>query len=102
MMSVREYLALYLDKKKINKNDLVKKINRVEKELGESRTVYANVTNYLNGYHPFRCKVLAKWEVALGLEEGSLFNYVSPPLSSDGVKEFKDYLKKLREIRRKL
>ena len=101
MIDIREYLTLYLDKKKINRTELVKKINRVEKELGESRTCNANVTNYLNGYHPFRCKVLAKWEVALDLEEGSLFNYVSPPLSSDGVKEFREYLKKLREIRRK-
>lgn len=102
MMDVREYLCLYLDKKKINRTELTKKINEVEKKLGETRTVNANVTNYLNGYHPFRCKVLAKWEVALGLREGSLFNYVVSPLSSDGEKEFREYLKKLREIRRNL
>ena len=102
MMDIREYLCLYLDKKKINRTELTKKINNVEKKLGETRTVIANVTNYLNGYHPLRFKTLAKWEVALGLLEGSLYKCVSPPSSSEGEKEFREYLKKLREIRRNL
>ena len=93
---------LYLDKKKINRAELVKKINRVEELLGDSRTKPMNVTNYLNGYHSFGRRTLAKWEVALDLDEGSLYLMVAPPLSSEGEREFREYIKKLREIRRKL
>ncbi len=102
MMNVGEYVDLILKKKKITRTEFTKRINRVEEKLGDTRTTVTNVTNYLNGYHAIRPKAVAKWEVALGLDEGTLLKMVSNPLSSDGEKEFKELIKKLREIRRML
>lgn len=101
-MGVGEYVDLILKKKKITRTEFTKRINEVEKLLGDSRTTLTNVTNYLNGYHAIRPKTVAKWEVALDLEEGTLIKKVAEPLSSDGIKEMKELINKLREIRRKL
>jgi len=102
MIGIAEYVDLILKKRKMTRTEFTKRINEVEEKLGDSRTSVMNITNYLNGYHAIRPKAVAKWEVALGLEEGTLLRMVSDPLSSGGEKEYRELLKKLREIRRML
>jgi len=102
MMGVGEYVDLILKKKKITRTEFTKRINEVEKLLGDSRTTVTNITNYLNGYHSIGRKAAARWEVALDLEEGTLLRMVSEPLSLEGSKEFREYMKKIRDVRRKL
>lgn len=101
MIGIAEYVDLILRKKKLSRTEFVKKINEIESRLGESRTTSQNITNYLNGYHSIGRKAAARWEVALGLEEGTLLRMVMQPTSTEGEKEFKDYMNKLQEIRRK-
>lgn len=102
MIGIAEYVDLILKKKKMTRTEFTKRINRVEKELGDSRTTNANVTNYLNGYHSIGRKAAARWEIALGLEEGTLIRMVSSASSNEGERDFKEYMKKLREIRRNI
>ena len=48
MINVNEYIKLVLSKKKWSNRRLCKEINRIEEKLGDSRTSYQNITNYLN------------------------------------------------------
>lgn len=98
-MDVSGYINIILKKKHLTRAGLAKKINRIEEQLGEKRTTPTNVTNYLNGYFPFRPKILAKWELALGLEEGTLMNMVSPPITKDSKNELKLTIERLRKLR---
>lgn len=102
MMNISEYVDLILRKKKMSRTDFAKRINRIEEKLGDSRTTVTNITNYLNGYHSIGRRAAARWEVALDLEEGTLLRMVSDPSSREGDKDFKEYMKKLREIRRNI
>lgn len=96
MISVSDYIKLLLKKKKWTNVKLCQEINKIEKKLGDSRTSAQNITNYLNGYWEFRPKVLAKYEVALGLEFGTLINMVAPPSSRESKKELKELIEKIR------
>ena len=89
---------MLLEKKGWTRVKLCDEINKIEKELGEKRTVPQNVVQYLNGTYAFRPKVLAKWEKALGLREGTLVNMVVPPSSMEGKEELKETINKLRRI----
>lgn len=102
MMNICEYVDLILKKKKMTRTEFTKRINEVESKLGDSRTTITNVTNYLNGYHSIGRKAAARWEIALDLEEGTLIRMVSDPSSSVGERDFNEYMKKLREIRRNI
>ena len=96
MLNVSDYIKLLLKKKKWTNQRLCDELNKIEAKLGDSRTTRQNVSNYLNGQWAFRPKVLAKYEVALGLPDDTLINMVQIPLSKDGKKELKEYIKKVR------
>lgn len=87
MIDVKEYIKLVMQKKKMSQTDVVRELNRVEKERNEKRTHLQNLNEYLREGLPFRPKFLIKLEVALGLPYGTLVNMVAPPLSKEGKKE---------------
>ena len=98
MINVSDYIKMLLEKKGWTKTKLCDEINKIEKELGEKRTVPQNITNYLNGLYAFRPKILAKWEKALGLKEGTLMNMVMPPITKEAKEELRETINKLRRI----
>lgn len=98
MLSVNDYIKLILKKKKWTNVRLCQELNKIEEKLGDSRTTKQNITNYLNGYWDFRPKVLAKYEIALNLQQGTLINMVAPPATKEAQKELKEIIKKVREV----
>lgn len=96
MISVRDYIKLLIKKKKWTHKRLCNELNKIEDRIGEPRTVPQNITNYLNGYHEFGWKVLIKYELALGLEFGTLLNMISLPATINSKKELKEFIKKVR------
>jgi len=97
MMNVSEYILLILVKKKWTRAKLCEEINRIESKLGEKRTAVQDIANYINGRWAFRPKILAKWEKALELKEGTLMNMVMPPLTKEGKQELKETIERLRK-----
>lgn len=98
MINVGTYIIMILEKKKWTKTKLCEEINKIEAKLGESRTHNEDISNYLNGRWAFRPKILAKWEKALDLREGTLVNMVMPPITKDGKEELKKTIERLRKI----
>lgn len=99
MLSVNEYIKLILKKKKWTNIKLCEELNKIESQLGDIRTSPQNITNYLNGYWSFRPKVLAKYEKALGVKQGTLINMVKEPLTKESQKELKEIIRKINEIK---
>lgn len=99
MLNVNEYIKLILKKKKWTNVKLCEELNKVEIQLGDVRTSPQNITNYLNGYWSFRPKILAKYEKALGLKQGTLVNMVKEPLTKESQKELKEIMRKINEIK---
>lgn len=99
MISVSEYIKLILQKKKWTNQRLCEELNKIEAKIGDSRTSKQNITSYFNGEFPFRPKILAKYEVALGLPLGTLINMVSPPATKEAQKELQETIKKVREVK---
>lgn len=97
MMNVNEYILLILAKKNWTRHKLCEEINRIESKLGEKHTAVQDITNYINGRWAFRPKILAKWEKALELKEGTLVNMVMPPLTKEGKQELKETIERLRK-----
>lgn len=98
MINVNDYILMLLEKKGWSKTKLCDEINKIEKELGEKRTALQNINSYFNGTWAFRPKILAKWEKALGLKEGTLVNMVAPPITKEGKEELKETIARLRKI----
>ena len=96
MIDVATYIKLILQKKNWSNQKLCDELNKIEEKLGGSRTSKQNISNYLNGQWSFRPKVLAKYEVALGLAEGTLIKMVAPPLTKESQKELEEIIKKVR------
>ena len=99
MINVCDYILMILDKKKWSRNRLIEELNKIERKLGDRRTDSETVKEYLKGELPFRPKILAKWEIALDLREGTLMNMVSPPITKDGKEELRKTLEILRKVR---
>lgn len=99
MINVSEYIQLILKKKKWTNTRLCQELNKIEEQLGESRTTPQNISNYFHGQWSFRPKVLVKYEKALGLPQNTLVSMVSPPSSKEGQKELKEIMKKVGEIK---
>jgi len=99
MMNVADYIKCVLKKKKWTNVQLCENLNKLEKELGDSRTTPQNITNYLNGYHDIRPKWLVKVEKALYLEQGTLLSMVAMPLSKEEKKELQQIMKRVNEIK---
>ena len=99
MIDVCEYIKLIMKKGKISNTELCKRLNKIEEQLGESRTTPQNISNYLHGQWPFRPKILTKYEKALGLPMGTLVNMVEQPITKESKKELSDLMKKVGDIK---
>ena len=101
MMNIREYIDLVLMKKKITRKEFCDKINKIEEKLGEKKTNFQNITNYLNGTddkHNIGYKMALKMEKALDLPDDTLINMVKSPLTPDVIKDFNELKKKVRNL----
>ena len=101
MMSIREYIDLVLNKKRMTRADFCKEINKIEDQLGEKKTNYQNITNYLNGTddkHNIGYKMALKMEKALKLPNDTLLNMVKLPISDDAIRDFNKMKEKVRKI----
>lgn len=101
MMSIRDYISLVLDKKRLTRRDFCLKINKIEEKLGEKKTTTQNITNYLNGTddgHNIGYKMALKMEKALDLPDDTLINMVKTPITGDAVKDFNKLKEKVRKL----
>lgn len=99
MINVSDYIQMILHKKKWTNAKLCQELNKIEEQLGESRTTPQNISNYFHGQWSFRPKVLVKYEKALGLQPNTLVSMVAPPTTKEGQKELKEIIKKVGEIK---
>lgn len=99
MINVSDYIKLILKKKKWTNTKLCQELNKIEAQLGDSRTSPQNITNYLNGLYDIRPKWLVKVEKALNLQPGLLISMVAPPSSKEGQKELEEIIKKVGDIK---
>ena len=101
MISILDYINLILDKKKITRTELTKRINKIEEKLGEKKTTTQNITNYLNHTdenHNIGYKMALKIEKALDLPDDTLVNMVKLPLTDYVKKDFEELKKKVRKL----
>ena len=101
MLSINEYIDLVLTKKRMTRRDFCKEINKIEEKLGEKKTNYQNITNYLNGTsdkHNIGYKMALKMEKALKLPDDTLVNMVKNPLTPDVKKDFDKLKEKVRKL----
>ena len=99
MINVSDYIQMILRKKKWTNAKLCQELNKIEEQLGESRTTPQNISNYFHGQWSFRPKVLVKYEKALGLQPNTLVSMVAPPTTKEAQKELKEIIKKVGEIK---
>ena len=99
MINVSDYIQMILHKKKWTNAKLCQELNKIEEQLGESRTTPQNISNYFHGQWSFRPKILVKYEKALGLQPNTLVSMVAPPTTKEGQKELKEIIKKVGEIK---
>ena len=101
MLNINEYIDLVLTKKRMSRRDFCKEINKIEDKLGEKKTNYQNITNYLNGTddkHNIGYKTALKMEKALNLPNDTLLNMVKLPISNDAVRDFNKLKEKVRNL----
>lgn len=101
MMNIREYIDLVLSKKKMTRAEFARKINKIEEKLGEKKSNYQNITNYLNGTddkHNIGYKMALKMEKALDLPNDTLINMVKSPMTPDVIKDFNKLKEKVRKL----
>lgn len=101
MMNIREYIDLVLSKKKLTRREFCNKINKIEEKLGEKKSNYQNITNYLNGTddkHNIGYKMALKMEKALDLPNDTLINMVKSPMTPDVIKDFNKLKEKVRKL----
>lgn len=99
MINVSDYIQMIIHKKKWTNVKLCQELNKIEEQLGESRTTPQNISNYFHGQWSFRPKVLVKYEKALGLQPNTLVSMVAPPTTKEAQKELKETIKKVGEIK---
>ena len=98
MINVGDYISMILTKKGWTRKRFCEELNSIEKKLGDKCSSYQLVSEYLVGTWEFRPKILAKWEKALGLSEGTLVNMVMPPITKEGREELKKVKDRLSKI----
>lgn len=101
MISITDFIKLTLQKKKWTNAKFCDEINKLEDELGDKRTSYQNITNYLNntdGLHNIGWKMALKMEKALGLPEDTLVKMVKNPVMEESKKDFNELKKKVRKL----
>lgn len=99
MINVSKYIQLILQKKGWTITKLCEELNKIEEQLGETRTTKQNISNYFHGQWNFGPKVLVKYEKALGLPQGQLVNMVQQPTTKASKKELQEMIKKVGEIK---
>lgn len=101
MLNICDYIDLVLTKKRMTRADFCKEINKIETKLGEKKTNYQNITNYLNksdDTHNIGYKMALKMEKALNLPNDTLLNMVKLPLTGDAEREFNKLKEKVRNL----
>ena len=101
MLNICDYIDLVLTKKRMTRRDFCKEINKIETKLGEKKTNYQNITNYLNksdDTHNIGYKMALKMEKALNLPNDTLLNMVKLPLTGDAEREFNKLKEKVRNL----
>ena len=101
MMNIREYIDLVLMKKRMTRRDFCREINKIEEKLGEKKTNYQNITNYLSessDNHNIGYKMALKMEKALNLPDDTLVNMVKSPLTPEVIKDFDKLKEKVRKL----
>jgi len=101
MMNICDYIDLVLTKKRMTRNDFCKEINKIEAKLGEKKTNYQNITNYLNksdDTHNIGYKMALKMEKALNLPDDTLLNMVKLPLTDEAERDFNKLKEKVRNL----
>lgn len=101
MMNIREYIELVLSKKKLTRREFCDRINKIEEKLGEKKSNYQNITNYLNGTddkHNIGYKMALKMEKALDLPNDTLISMVKSPMTPDVIKDFNKLKEKVRKL----
>ena len=101
MMNIRDYISLILEKKKMTRREFCLKINKIEEKIGDKKTNFQNITNYLNGTddkHNIGYKMALKMEKALNLPDDTLLNMVKNPITPDVAKDFDKLKKKVRNL----
>lgn len=101
MLNINEYIELVLTKKKMTRRDFCKEINKIEDKLGEKKTNFQNITNYLSGNtdtHNIGYKMALKMEKALGLPNDTLVNMVKLPLTDEAKRDFNKLKEKVRNL----
>ncbi len=101
MLNIREYIELVLSKKKMTRKQFCDEINKIEEKLGEKKSNYQNITNYLNGTddkHNIGYKMALKMEKALNLPNDTLINMVKLPLTDEAKRDFNKLKEKVRNL----
>ena len=101
MLNINDYIDLVLTKKCMTRRDFCREINKIEEKLGEKKTNYQNITNYLNNNddtHNIGYKMALKMEKALNLPNDTLLNMVKLPLTGDAEREFNKMKEKVRNL----
>lgn len=101
MLNIREYIELVLSKKKMTRKQFCDEINKIEDKLGEKKTNYQNITNYLSGStdtHNVGYKMALKMEKALDLPNDTLVNMVKLPLTDEAKRDFNKLKEKVRNL----
>ena len=101
MLSINDYIDLVLTKKRMTRRDFCREINKIEEKLGEKKTNYQNITNYLSDIdetHNIGYKMALKMEKALNLPNDTLLNMVKLPISDDAVRDFNKLKEKVRNL----
>jgi hypothetical protein len=101
MLNINEYIELVLSKKKMTRREFCEKINKIEEKLGEKKTNYQNITNYLSDTtdtHNIGYKMALKMEKALDLPNDTLINMVKLPLTDEAKRDFNKLKEKVRNL----
>lgn len=98
MIDVTEYIRMILKKKNWSQRRLCEELNKIEEKIGDKKTHPQNISNYFGGQWPFRPKVLVKYEKALDLPLGTLYEMVELPKSKNGMKELKEMIRKVNNL----
>lgn len=96
MMTISDYIKIILQKKKWTNVRFAEEINKINAKIGEKKIFAQNITNMLNDDRNISIKTLVKFEVALGLENGSLTRLApNQPMGKEAKRVYKEIKEKV-------
>ena len=96
MMTISDYIKLILKKKDWTNAKFADEINKVNARIGEKKIFPQNITNMLNDDRNVSIKTLVKFEVALGLKQGSLTRLApNQPMGKEAKRVFDEIKEKV-------